>query len=332
VLFMYCCGIFYKPNPLFPIMKFLKRWFGKRKPLATMDVGFSYANHEVLRDVSLSLKAREMVAIIGKSGSGKSTFLKLVAGIISRGHSGRIKIFGRSKIFGKGKIGFVPQEMAFIPDLSIKDNIKISGLNSGISEAVAMKRAVDLMKMLKLDEDIEKKPSELSGGQKVRLNIILSFLHDPKILILDEPFVGLDFLNRRLLWHFLESMRKKGKSIVLTSHLLSETQEHVSRLIILKDGRVFFNGNLEKLKTKLKMNYIYEVRFTYLSRESLVKIRKYCAYKDLKILDSYERYLMFGLNSVSEKNSLVKLFEKLKLKFHEVGFREPNLDEVFLKA
>jgi len=313
-------------------MKFLKRWFGKRKPLTTAEVGFSYSNHEVLRDVSLSLRGGEMVAIIGKSGSGKSTFLKLVAGIISTKYTGKIKIFGRSKLLGKSKMGFVPQELSFIPDLSIKDNIKISGLNSGISEEVAMKRAVSLMKMLRLDEDIEKKPSELSGGQKVRLNIILSFLHDPKILILDEPFVGLDFLNRRLLWHFLESMRKKGKSIILTSHLLSETQEHVSRLIILKDGQVFFSGNLERLKTKLKMNYIYETRFTYLSRENLTKIRKHCAYKDFKILDSYERYLMFGLNNLREKNSLVKLFERLKLKFQEVGFREPNLDEVFLKA
>jgi len=100
----------------------------------------------------------------------------------------------------------------------------------------------------------------------------------------------------------------------------------------LKDGRVFFSGNLERLKTKLKMNYIYETRFTYLSRENLVAIRKHCAYKDFEILDSYEKYLMFGLDNLREKNSLVKLFEKLKLKFHEVGFREPNLDEVFLKA
>ena len=142
----------------------------------------------------------------------------------------------------------------------------------------------------------------------------------------------MDFLNRRLLWHFLESLRKKGKAVILTSHLLTETQEHVSRLIILKDGEVFFSGNLDKLKLKLKMNYIYELRFSHLSRENFEKIRKYCVYKDLKILDSYERYLMFGLNSERAKNYLVKLFGKLNLKFHEVGFREPNLDEIFLKA
>ena len=225
-------------------MKFLKRLKKKRKPISTSEVGFSYSNQEVLRDVSLALKEKEMVAIIGKSGSGKSTFLKLIAGIISSKHTGKIKIFGRNKIFNKDKIGFVPQELSIIPDLSIADNIKIAGLTLGVSEEVAIKKATGLMSMLKLNEDVNKKPEQLSGGQKVRLNIILSLLHDPKILILDEPFVGLDFLNRRLLWHFLESMRKKSKAIVLTSHLLAETQEHVSRLIILKDGQVFFSGNL----------------------------------------------------------------------------------------
>lgn len=312
-------------------MRFFKK-LKKSRPLKTSEVGFSYSNQEVLRDISLATKEGELVAIIGKSGSGKSTFLKLVAGIISTKHSGKIKIFGRNKFFNKKKMGFVPQELSLIPDLSILDNIKIAGLTLGISEEEAIKKANDLMSQLKLSEDINKKPSQLSGGQKVRLNIILSLLHDPKVVILDEPFVGLDFLNRRLLWHFLESLRKKKKSIVITSHLLTETQEHVSRLVILKDGKVFFSGNQEKLKTKLKMNYIYEARFTHLSKDNLTKIKKYCVYKDIEILDFYEKYLMFGINTEREKIYLVKLFEKLNLQFHEIGFREPNLDEIFLKA
>ncbi len=313
-------------------MKFFKRMIKKTKPLTTSSVGFSYSDKEILHDISLSIKPGELVSIIGESGCGKSTFLKIIAGIISTSHSGKIKIFGKSKFLAKNKIGFAPQEISFIPDLSILDNIKIFGLNSGITESQAIKRAGDLMEMLKLKEDLNRLPSQLSGGQQARLNIILSLLHDPKIIILDEPFNGLDFLNRRLLWHFLESLRKKGKSIILTSHLLTETQKHVDRLIILKDGKVFFSGNLEKLKAKLKINYIYELKFSYLSRTNLEKIRKYCTYKDVKILDFYEKYLMFGLNSERQKSYLIKFLQKLNLKFEEISFREPNLDETFLKA
>lgn len=311
-------------------MGFFKRWFGK--PLSTSKVRFSYSGQEVLKDISVNLKEGEIVSIVGKSGSGKSTFLKLVAGIISSKYYGKIKIFGKPKFFEKNKIGFVPQELSFIPDLSLIDNIKIAGLNLGVSENKAIERAGNYLKMLKLDEDLNKLPGQLSGGQKVRFNIILSLLHDPKILILDEPFVGLDFQNRRLLWHFLESMKKKKKSVVLTSHLLSETQEHVDRIIILKNGKVFFSGDLEKLKKKLEMNFIFEVRFSRLSKENYEMIRKYCVYKDLKILDFYEKYMMFALKSERERNMVLKQFDKLELKYEEIGFREPNLDEVFLKA
>ncbi len=313
-------------------MKFFKRNAKKPNPLKTEGVGFSYSSQDVLRDISLSIKRGELVAIIGKSGCGKSTFLKIIAGIIFTSHQGKIRIFGRPKFFAKNKIGFTPQEIALIPDLSIIDNIKILGLNSGISESAAVKKATVLMKMLMIEEDVNKLPSQLSGGQQMRLNVILSILHDPEILILDEPFAGLDFQNRRLLWHFLESLKKKGKSIVLTSHLLTETQEHVDRLLILKDGKIFFSGNLEKLKTKLKINYIYELRFSHLSKQNLDKIKKYCAYRDVKILDAYERYVMFGINTERQKSYLTKLLQKLNLRFNEISFREPNLDETFLKA
>ena len=257
----------------------------KSIPLSAESVRFAYNNKEILQNVTLDIKENAITAIIGKSGSGKTTFLKLVAGIIAQKYGGDIKIFGRSKIFKKNVMGFVPQEIALIPDLSILDNIKIAGLNLGINEELALQKATELMKLLRLEEDLYKKPTELSGGQKVRLNIILSLLHDPKIVILDEPFVGLDFRNRRLLWHFLTSLKKKGLSIVLTSHLLSETQEHADRLVILEKGKVFFNGDLNSLKNKLKVKFILEIKFSRISKESLIKLEKYCNYKSIKILD-----------------------------------------------
>lgn len=313
------------------LFDFFKR--GDRKfPLSTESVRFSYSDREVLQDVTLNVKEGTITAIIGKSGSGKSTFLKLVAGIIARKYFGKITIFGSPKILEKHSIGFVPQEVSVIPDLSIEDNIRVSGLNLGLSEKQALEKAFDLMKLLRLEEPLSKKPTELSGGERVRLNIILSLLHDPKVIILDEPFVGLDFQNRRLLWHFLESLKKRGLSVILTSHLLTETQEHVDRLVILKDGRVFFNGNMESLKQKLEIGFVFEVRFSRLSIENFNKLKKYCDYKDIKIIDRYEKYLMFALKNQKIREVLTKAFDKLGLEYEIIGFREPNLDEIFLKT
>lgn len=307
-------------------------FFKRGKPVETEKIKFNYSQTEILREISISLKEREIVAVIGKSGSGKSTFLKILSGIISMGYSGKIRIFGKPKFFQKNKTGFVPQEVSIIPDLSIEDNIKVCGLNLGVSEKQALKKAEELMNLLKLEEPLTKKPFELSGGQRVRLNIILSLLHSPQILILDEPFTGLDFENRRLVWHFLESMKNSGKSIVLTSHLLSEAQENAGRLVILRKGKIFFNGNLESLKKKLKIQFILEARISKISKETYERLEKECYLKEIKIMDSYEKYIMFGLNSEKSRAVLIRLLNNLGIKFEEKGFREPNLDEIFLSA
>jgi ABC-2 type transport system ATP-binding protein len=310
-----------------------ENWWNKKKnPLKALNIGFSYKEVSVLDDVSLNLRKGEILAIIGKSGSGKSTFLKLIAGIISTRYRGDIKIFGMPKFLKKDKIGFVPQYDASIPDLSIEDNIRVLGLNYGVSEKFSLENGKSLMSRLMINEPLNKKPSELSGGQKMRLNIVLSLLHDPEIIILDEPFNGLDYKNRRLVWHFLQSMQKKGKSIVLTSHLLSEIQDYVDRIFILKDRNVFFRGSLEKLKNKLGIHYIFEVRFSRISNEGIKEVKKYCLLKDINILDSYDKYFMFGICNERMRGNLINLFNKLNSVFVEAGFREPNLDEIFMSA
>ncbi|MGC9309240.1 MAG: ABC transporter ATP-binding protein [Candidatus Nanoarchaeia archaeon] len=314
-------------------MKILKRCLkALKKPLSASKIRFSYKDQEVLRDISVNLKEKEIIAIIGKSGSGKSTFLKLISGILSGRYKGKIKIFGKPKFLSKKRIGFIPQEMSFIPDLNLEDNIKIAGLNTGLGERKSLKQAEQLAELLKLDEPLTKKPSELSGGQKVRLNIILSLLHNPDIIILDEPFVGLDFKNRRILWHFINTLKQKGKSIILTSHLLTETQEYADKFIILKNGKILFRGKLEKLKEKLKIKYIIEIKFSKLSKQNLDKIEKYLIYNDLKILDKYNNYMMISLKEEKDRKKLERLFSKLNLDYNLLGFREPNLDEIFLRA
>lgn len=314
----------------------IKKFFSKNKkkihPISTKSVKFGYKDQEVLRDISVDIKKGNITAIIGKSGSGKSTLLKIISGIISGNYSGKIRIFGWPNFLKKNKIGFVSQNVSVIPDLSIEDNIKIFGLNLGLNEERAQKRAFELMDMLKFEVDIKKKPTELSGGQKVRLNILLSLLHDPETIILDEPFVGLDFLNRKLLWHFLHSMKKKGKSVVLTSHLLTETQDNVDKIVIIKNGKIFYKGNVDALKNRLKIAYVFEVQLSRLSKENKEKIAKYCVYYNIKIIDSYNNYFMFALEKENIKDRLERLFSRLQLNYEIIGFREPNLDEVFLKT
>jgi ABC-type multidrug transport system ATPase subunit len=127
-------------------------------------------------------------------------------------------------------------------------------------------------------------------------------------------------------------MKKKGKSIVLTSHLLSEIQDNVDKVVILKNGKVFFHGKIEQLKEKLQIAYVYEIRFSRISKDKIEKIEKYCAYYNIPILEKYSNYIMFSLEKEKKTENLQKLFEKLGLEFEVISFRKPNLDEVFLRT
>jgi len=295
-------------------------------------LNFSYGQNEVLRDVNLTIRNNQIVAIVGKSGEGKSTFLNLIVGALTSSFKGNISILGFSRALSKEDIGYVPQELAIIPDLSIRKNIEFFGAINGLTLNKALKAGKELMEILHLDVGLTRLPSELSGGQKVRLNILVSFLHDPSILVLDEPFVGLDYSNRKLLWHFLQHQKNRHKTIIMTTHALAEAEHHADMIVILHKRKIYAKGKVEEIKEKLKIRYVAEFKFHNLGKSKLEELKKYCTEHDITILDSFDNYLMFALTGEGQKNYLTKNFEKLKLEYEEIGFREPNLDELSLKV
>ncbi|MFP4111680.1 MAG: ABC transporter ATP-binding protein [Candidatus Woesearchaeota archaeon] len=302
------------------------------KPLSAKKVRFSYDKNEILKDLSLNVKTSQIVAIVGKSGSGKSTFLNLVSGAITSPYKGDIKVLGNTKDFAKEDIGYVPQELSIIPNMTIEENFIFFGYLNGLEKSKSMQAGQNLMNTLQLNVPVTRYPDELSGGQKVRLNIIVSLLHNPKVVILDEPFVGLDYYNRKLLWHFLEHLKNRRKTILLTTHMLSETEHFADKIVILNYGKIFAKGKLREIKAKLKTYYILEIKFRQLSKKQLEGIKKYSRSHSITILDMFKNYMMFSITTVGQKNYFLKHLDKINVDYLEKGFREPNLDELFLKV
>lgn len=304
-----------------------------RKPLSARNIDFSYGTKQILSKFNLQIKTSQIVSIVGRSGEGKSTFLHLIAGTLTNKFGGSIKISGFSRSLSKEDIGFVPQEISLIQDISIRDNIIFFGSLNGLSKNKALAASKELINILQLSKiGLSRFPSELSGGQKVRLNIIVSLLHKPKLYILDEPFVGLDFKNRKLLWNFLEQEKRRKKTIILTTHMLSEAQLHCDRIVLLHKGNVFAQGKFEEIKNKLKTHFILELEFPYLSKTNQNHIEKYCLDHNITILDFFGRHMMLSVESGGQKSYLIKFIQKLNIDCYEVGFREPSLDELFLKV
>ena len=306
--------------------KFKKKIFS----ISSKNLTFSYQNKEILKNININLDENKIISIIGKSGSGKSTFLKIIVGILKKRIYGKIRILNKSKIFVKDKIGFVSQDFSFIEELSLKENIVIFGNLLGLTKKRSLEISDELFSKFNLDTDLSLTPKNLSGGQKMRFNIILSLLHDPKVIILDEPFNALDFLNRKILWHFIHKLKKEKKSIIITSHFLSEMEENCDEFIVLRSGKVFFKGNLKELKKKIKINKIFEIKFLNLTDRKLIDIKKFCMYKDIKILDRFNNYFLIGFSIENQKKLFLNEIKKQNLNFCEISYREPNLDEIFL--
>ncbi|MFT4297841.1 MAG: ABC transporter ATP-binding protein [Candidatus Woesearchaeota archaeon] len=304
----------------------------KRPIIKAKNLNYSYKDEKVLKNFSFSLQKSQIVAVVGRSGEGKSTFLHLVVGVLSSGFSNNLQIMGKHSAFAKKDIGFVPQEIAVIPDISIEHNIIFFGNLYGMTKAKSLKKGKELMETLHLNVPLSKKPTELSGGQKVRLNIVVSFLHNPKLMILDEPFVGLDFYNRKLLWHFLEYQKNRRKAIVVTTHMLHEAEQHANQIVLLHKGKVFARGKLKDIREKLDTLYIAEYKFESLSKQKIESIKKYCYSHEITIMNHFNNYMMFSINREGQRLYLSKFFEKINAINTEISFREPNLDELFLKV
>jgi len=279
---------------------------GNQTPIEAKNVNFGYGEKQILKDFSLKIGSGEIIGIIGQSGSGKSTFLKLITGVVNKSHKGSIEIFGKNKKTNKTKIGYVPQEVSFISELTISENIEVFGKLQGMTKSQSLKSAKPILDLMHLTDYIKSNPENLSGGQKVRVNILLSILHNPEIIILDEPFVGLDYYNRKLLWFFFEELKKQGKTLIMTTHMLSEIEKYANKIYVLQDGKIIVKGSPEYVKKYMKSTIILELKTTANPKEDQLKdIENYARKKNIKLIDVYKKNMIFNLENKNQKDQLL---------------------------
>ncbi|MDH5602138.1 MAG: ABC transporter ATP-binding protein, partial [Gammaproteobacteria bacterium] len=223
--------------------------------LEIIDLHKTYKNGvKALDGVSLEVKQGDFFALLGPNGAGKSTTIGIISSLVNKS-SGEVKIFGhdldRELETAKSFIGLVPQEFnfnQFEPTIEIVAN---QAGYYGISRKVAFQRAEKYLKQLGLWEKRRTIGRELSGGMKRRLMIARALVHEPKILILDEPTAGVDIEIRRSMWAFLRDINEQGTTIILTTHYLEEAESLCKHIAIINDGIVIENTEMKTLLAKL---------------------------------------------------------------------------------
>lgn len=210
-----------------------------------------YLNIPVLKNISFTIEDGELVGLIGLNGAGKSTTIKEIIGLL-KPYNGEITIDGLSieqdnQNYRK-KIGFIPETPSLYEELTLKEHIEITAMAYDIPVEKALQRAESLLETYRLSDKLDWFPSLFSKGMKQKVMIICAFIIDPSLFILDEPFLGLDPLAIADLVVHLEEEKKKGKSILMSTHVLDSAEKMCDRFIILHKGQIKAQGTLEELR------------------------------------------------------------------------------------
>ncbi|HGM3507564.1 TPA: ATP-binding cassette domain-containing protein [Clostridioides difficile] len=284
-----------------------------------------------LDNISFSVKEGEIFGLIGPNGAGKSTLINIITNLMLP-NSGSIQINGldlsKDYIKAKSIIGLVPQELALIEALTPFDNLEYFGAFYGLKGKLLQERINEALEIIGLTEVKKKKVKKLSGGMQRRLNIGIALLNHPKILILDEPTVGVDPQSRNHIFNFIKDISKKQKTTVIyTSHYMEEVEHLCSKIFIMDEGKEIAFGDNDYLKSLVSTNTKLIMEIKNINAQLIFDL------KNTK-----------GVISILENNSLVELDidKKLQLtdilsvvdknnsKIVRISYEEPSLEDVFL--
>ena len=218
----------------------------------------SYGSRKVVADLSLTVGAGEIVGLLGPNGAGKSTTVAMLCGLVAADR-GRVFVgdgasrqpLTENSSDAKRRIGVVPQELSIYENLAAAANLELFGALYGLRDALLKERVDAAMSLVGLADRAKDKPSTFSGGMKRRLNIAAALVHDPDVLIFDEPTVGVDPQSRNAIFDNLESLRDRGKALLYTTHYMEEAERLCDRVVIMDHGRVVASDTLAGLYKRL---------------------------------------------------------------------------------
>ena len=279
-----------------------------------------------LNSINLNVNQGDFFALLGPNGAGKSTAIGIICDLTKK-TSGSVKIFGHcideNNDAAKSCIGIVPQEINFSLFETCLEIVVNQGGYYGIKRSHATKRAEKYLRKLNLWEKRNERSRNLSGGMKRRLMIARALVHEPKMLILDEPTAGVDVELRRSMWDFLIDINQQGVTIVLTTHYLEEAESLCKNIAIINHGKIVENTSMKKLLSKLnKETFIFDLNNPI---------------KELPNLDDYNLKLIDTTTievEVDRERNINKLFEiltKKNINITSMRNKTSRLEELFLK-
>ena len=291
----------------------------------------SFGTTIAVQEVSFSIESGEAYGLLGPNGAGKSTTISMIFGLV-KADSGDVSVDGyslkKNPLEVKKRLGYVPQEIALNGELSARENLVFWGKLYGLHGKTLQLRIAKVLEIVGLAEREKGHISTFSGGMKRRINIASALMHDPKILIMDEPTVGIDPQSRHHILETVQALNKEGMTIIYTSHYMEEVEFLCTRLGIIDHGQIIAQGTVDELRHIISEKS--ELRLK-ISGDPVPLIQQ------IEILPvvsrAYSEENLLHIITPTPAEALAKIAEIIALQkrsLQEVSIHEPNLEAVFL--
>ena len=248
-----------------------------------------YDTKIAVESLSLTIEPGQMFGLLGPNGSGKSSSIRMMIGM-TRPDSGSVRLF--DKPFDRSalnRIGYQPEERGLYKKMKVLEQLVFLGQLHGLKAQVASTRARDWCERMQIAETLDKKTEELSKGMQQKVQFIAALLHEPDLIIMDEPFSGLDPVNAALLMDTLAELRRQGKTILFSTHRMDQVEKLCDSIALIFQGRLVLHGAMREIKSRYPANRI-QVNFTgdssFLTHPAIASMKDYSGMAEIKLADT----------------------------------------------
>ena len=295
------------------------------------DLSKSFGQHQVLKDINLEIPPRKIFGIIGASGCGKTTLLKTMIGFWNA-DSGQVLYESRDikkhAKFIRQIVGFATQENSVYSKLTVRENLRYFGNLSNVPQATLRSNIEKVIKFVHLEDAADELAENLSGGMQRRLDIACALVHNPRILILDEPTEDLDPILRHEILSLIKRINQDDTTVIITSHLLHEAEQLCDEIAILNNGRVLKKGTTEELRKSFSDED--EINLITLKRDYGKLVQRIKSASIMRVERLGNRLVIRTKNASDTLERIIREIKRQKDSIVEIDVRKPSLSEVFI--
>ena len=282
----------------------------------------SYEEKAAVRDLSLRIEAGSMFGLLGPNGAGKTSTIRMIVGI-TLPDAGKVTLFNKPWASASlQRVGYLPEERGLYKKMKIIDQLVFLGELRGLGAAEAGRRAHAWCERLQIAEALSKRTEELSKGMQQKIQFIATLLHDPQLIIMDEPFSGLDPVNTLLLQDTLLDLKKQGNAILFSTHRMDQVEKLCDSICLINRGEAVLSGGMRDIKSRYERNHVvvqYEGSDGFLSHPAIAEYKNYAGQAEIRLKPHADAQ---DLLRTAAATAAIMKFELV----------EPSLEEIFIET